>query len=88
MGDTTTVERLLEELARGCAPPPEEETPAAYRPVAVYDRTGWPWPGVITGWWTDPDGLTLCRLRLSGLPEARWAVFDAERIILLVAGGT
>ncbi|BAU87729.1 hypothetical protein SLA_6863 [Streptomyces laurentii] len=43
---------------------------------------------MITGWWTDPDGLTLCRLRLSGLPEARWAVFDAERIILLVAGGT
>ncbi|MFJ5151728.1 hypothetical protein ACIQCF_09110 [Streptomyces sp. NPDC088353] len=88
MRDTTTAEVLLEELARGCPLPPEEQVRATYRPVEVCDGTGWTWPGTVTGWWTSPEGSTTCWLRLSGCASPRWVVFDSDRIALLVQGGT
>ncbi|MFJ6569112.1 hypothetical protein ACIQNU_16965 [Streptomyces sp. NPDC091292] len=71
-----------------CASPPEGQVRSAYRRVEVYDGTGRPWPGAITAWWTDPAGGELCRLRLSGASAPRWTVFDPDRIVLLVQGGT
>ncbi|MFF2846534.1 hypothetical protein ACFVT5_09385 [Streptomyces sp. NPDC058001] len=84
---TAGVEAVLGELPL-CAAPPEGHSRSAYRRVEVYDRTGRPWPGTVTAWWTDPEGVELCRLRLSGAPTPRWTVFDSDRIVLLVQGGT
>lgn len=88
VGDTTTAERVLEELAKGCPTPPENQIRTAYQSVGVHDRAGWPWPGTIVGWWTSPDGVTTCQVRLSGASAPRWAVYDPDRIILLVQSGT
>ncbi|MGW5128410.1 hypothetical protein [Streptomyces cyslabdanicus] len=88
MPHTTTAESLLEELARGCPLPPEEQVRTTYRPVEVCDGTGWTRPGTVTGWWTSPEGDTLCRLRLPGCASSRWVAFDSDRIALLVQGGT
>ncbi|MET8957518.1 hypothetical protein ACWEQN_44030 [Streptomyces sp. NPDC004129] len=88
MRDASTTERLLEELAKGCpSPTPDDRVQLAYRPVAVSDQAGWSRPGVITAWWTSPDGAILCRLRLSGAPRPRWVVYDSDRIALLAQGG-
>ncbi|MFF4211789.1 hypothetical protein ACFYZE_21005 [Streptomyces sp. NPDC001796] len=88
MRDKSTAEHLLEELAaEGPSPGPDDLIRHVYRPVTVSDPAGWPWPGIITAWWTDHRGITLCRLRLSGVPAPRWAVYDPDRITLLVKGG-
>jgi hypothetical protein len=86
--NTITAAGVLEELAQGCPQPPQEHVRDAYQRVAAHDGDGWPWPGSITGWWTSPDGITACRLRLSGATAARWVVFDPDRIILQVQSGT
>ncbi|MGW2649967.1 hypothetical protein ACWC2T_34945 [Streptomyces sp. NPDC001393] len=88
MRETTTAEGVLEELARGCPLPPHDEARDAYQPVEVYDEAGWPWPGSVTGWWTSPEGVTACRLRLSGVATPRWVLYDTDRIILRVQSGT
>ncbi|MER6572288.1 hypothetical protein ABT288_40490 [Streptomyces sp. NPDC001093] len=88
MRETTTAEGVLEELARGCPLPPHDEARGAYQPVEVYDEAGWPWPGSVTGWWTSPEGVTACRLRLSGVATPRWVLYDTDRIILRVQSGT
>lgn len=88
MRETTTAEGVLDQLAQGCPLPPEDEVRDAYQPVEVYDETGWPWPGSATGWWTGPDGVTACRLRLSGVATPRWVLFDPDRIISRVQSGT
>ncbi|MGI5142963.1 MULTISPECIES: hypothetical protein [unclassified Streptomyces] len=88
MRDTATAERVLDDLVKGYSLPPEDEIRPAYQPVEVHDRAGCPWPGVIVGWWANPGGVTWCQLRLSGAPTPRWAVFDPDRIILLVQSGT
>ena len=83
-----TAEHLLEELATGCPlPGPDDVIRYVYRPVTVADPAGWPWPGIVTAWWTDRCGTTLCRLRLSGAPASRWAVYDPDRIVLLAQDG-
>ncbi|GLV74467.1 hypothetical protein ACH4VS_17720 [Streptomyces hygroscopicus] len=82
-------ERILAELSQGCPCPPDGQVRPAYRRVEVYDETGpWPWPGVITAWWTRTDGVDLCRLRLHGSTASRWALFDPQRIALVVQDGT
>ncbi|MET9078636.1 hypothetical protein ABZX95_42440 [Streptomyces sp. NPDC004232] len=89
MRDTSTAERLLEELAKGCPPPPpDDQVQLTYRPVAVDDQAGWSCPGAVTAWWTNLDGAILCRLRLSGVPRPRWVVYDPDRIALLVQDST
>ncbi|WP_369390342.1 hypothetical protein AB5J72_23890 [Streptomyces sp. CG1] len=88
MRGESAAKHLLEELATGCPlPGPDDLIRHTYRPVTVSDPAGWPWPGTITAWWTDPRGTTLCRLRLSGVPAPRWAVYDPDRIALLVQDG-
>ncbi|MFF3916288.1 hypothetical protein ACFYZB_22895 [Streptomyces sp. NPDC001852] len=88
MRETTTAEGVLEELARGCPLPPHDEARDAYQPVEVYDEAGWPWPGSVTGWWTSREGVTACRLRLSGVAAPRWVLYDTDRITLRVQSGT
>ncbi|MDF3301390.1 hypothetical protein [Streptomyces tropicalis] len=87
-GRSIAMERLLEDLARGCPTPPEHEVRPAYQPVEVQSQARWPHRGTVVGWWSGPDGVTACRLRLSGLPAPRWVVFDADRIVVLVTDGT
>ncbi|MER5547929.1 hypothetical protein [Streptomyces sp. NPDC002589] len=88
MRSETTAKHLLEDLAAGCPSlGPDDQIRHAYRPVTVSDLAGWPWPGAITAWWTGPCGTTLCRLRLARVPASCWAVYDPDRITLLVQGG-
>ncbi|OIK07717.1 hypothetical protein [Streptomyces monashensis] len=89
MRDTSAAERLLEVLAQGCPPPPQDgQVQLTYRPVVVNDQAGWPRPGTITAWWAGPDGAVLCRLRLSGAPRPRWVVYDPDRIALSTPDST
>ncbi|MFD7923914.1 hypothetical protein ACFV3R_32510 [Streptomyces sp. NPDC059740] len=69
-------------------PPPEVEVRATYQPVIVQIPGGRPRTGTVTGWWETPEGVSLCRLRLTGLTSAQWVVFDPDQINLLVQGGT
>lgn len=88
MGNVSEADRVLEELPRQCPPPQEGQARLVYRPVEVYDQADRPWPGTIIAWWTSPDGVETCCLRLSGVPAARWIVFDPDRVVPLVQGGT
>lgn len=88
MRERTTAEGVLGELAQGCPLPPEDEVRDAYQPVEVYDEAGWSWPGSATGWWTSTEGVTTCRLRLTGVTASRWVLFDPDRIVLRIQSGT
>jgi hypothetical protein len=79
-------ERLLADLSRGRDHTPHGGVTPTYRPAAVYDRAGTAWPGTITAWGTAADRTALCRLRVDA--AARWVVYDPDRILPLVQGGT
>jgi hypothetical protein len=81
-------ERVLAEWSKECPVPQGYRSEPVYRPAEVYDQAGHPLPGTVLGWWKAPDGVQACRLRLAGAAEPRWVVFDPERIVLLVRGGT
>lgn len=68
--------------------PGQGQVSLAYRRAMVRGNGPWPQPATVLGWWTRPDGVTMCRLRMSGSARALWVVFDPERIELLVSGGT
>lgn len=84
---TVEAEKVLGDLSHW-GPPTDAQATPAYRRVEVYDRSGRAWPGAITAWWTSPEGVETCRLRVTGMRAARWAVFDPDRIALLVQSGT
>ncbi|MFF2650203.1 hypothetical protein [Streptomyces sp. NPDC058045] len=86
MSGTPAAEDLLNDLSQGRNPAPQQDVTPAYQPVAVYDRSGTSWPGTITGWSTTGDQSILCHLKIR--TSARWVIYNPDRILPLVQGGT